>query len=132
MPKGVAGRIKLTETERGGCEFNSVSGLCRERGTPALTQLGLITNSLSRKDKGSFHTGKFSPKPGSTPWWSESQTPASTRPLCWLSLGRYKLCEVCRRPGVCLDQKWDSRGLGYKTVMLLCCVGHVEVWPGYL
>ena len=30
MPKGLAGRIKLTEPERGGCELVSVSGLCRE------------------------------------------------------------------------------------------------------
>lgn len=30
MPKGLAGRIKLTEPERGGCEIVSVSGLCRE------------------------------------------------------------------------------------------------------
>lgn len=54
MPKGLAGRIKLTEPEQGGCEFVSVSGLFREGGTPVLTQPGLITNSLSRKEKAPF------------------------------------------------------------------------------
>lgn len=132
MPKGVAGRIKLTETERGGCEFFSVSGLCREQACPALTQPGLITHSLSRKDKAPFTQVSLAPSQGH-PWWSESQTPASTRPSAGCLWAEITSCVgVCRKPGVCLDQKWDSRGLGYKTVMLLCCVGRVEVWPGYL
>lgn len=133
MPKGVAGRKQLTEPEQGGCEFISVSGLCRERGTPALTQPGLITNSLSRKKKGSFHTGRSSPRPRSTPWCgvrARLQPPLAPSASClWAGTSCVK---VCRGPDVCLAQKRDSRGLGCKIVMLLCCVDHAEVWPGYL
>lgn len=39
--------------------------------------------------------------------------------------------KVCRAPDICLAQKWDSRRLGCKVVMLLCCVT-VEVWTGRL